>query len=48
MCSLYLSDKATVTYSKNVKDLLIYEASINCYPSDPIYEIKNTSFFGSF
>mgnify|MGYP007047453063 CR=1 FL=1 len=33
--SLCLSDKATVTYSKKVKDLLIYEASINYWPSDP-------------
>jgi len=33
--SLYLSERATTTCSKNVKDLFIYEASINCCPSDP-------------
>lgn len=49
MWSLYFSDKATTTYSKKDKDLLINYASINYFPSLPVFFVlsepaKSTKF----
>lgn len=49
ICSLYFSDNATTTYSKNDNDLLINYASSNVLPSEPVFFVlsepaKSTKF----
>ena len=41
ICVLCLSLKATTTYSKNESDLLIYWASLSCFPSEPVFLVRS-------
>lgn len=41
MCSLAFSERATTTYSKNDKLLLMNYASRSCLPSEPVFLVRS-------